>query len=559
MGQQLGRDYIRSYAYLIIVVLAIIQGVVITGTVDYSIRTESQLSSITVFLPILLAVFVPSVVSYLITNAKSAIFYLNIAITVGLTCWINYWHAQDLKNPADADPFLAFVTLVVLFFFMLPWMQMLQTTKTWKIDYGCLMGLYIKNTFLGVLASAIGGLLTLIVKLASFLFGIVNLNFLSELLDYELVYWVSFALGFNISLAILRTTLDVQLNNFASFISRFFLPLLNVVAVIFLGGFVISYFSDLPSAGLGSAVMLWFVILNLIFINCVYGDGSTQYQFRPGLNAFVLFSIILLNAFSVISLYGILIRINQYSWTVERLYAFTITLFLSVIVLAYSLAIIRKKTAWMSSLGSINKVGILSLITIILVINSPIANFKKITINSIVAGVENGKIKVNSSLAYDLKQLGTEGKQAFEQLNANPEYQKLFQISPYEEEQRKPLKEVLIQAENSPNLPDSWFNLGENLSSAWYCTSKYDPYPCVGFMADINQNGQNDVVMCYSYPASSTIDCNIWQQEEQSWELMDSQTQRFNTTEEKNRAWDNLLNGKYKLKPKEWFMLDASS
>lgn len=434
MGQQLERDYMRSYAYLIIVVLAILQGVVITGTTDYSIRSQSQLSSMTIFLPVLLAVFVPSVVSYLITNAKSAIFYLNIAITIGVTCWINYWHAQDLKNPADADPFFAFITLVVLFFFMLPWMQTLQTTKTWKIDYACLMGLYIKNTFLGILASAIGGLLTLIVKLASFLFGIVNLTFLSELLDNELVSWASFALGFNISLAVLRTMLDVQLNNFASFISRFFLPLLNVVAIIFLGGLVISYFSGLPSVGLGSGVMLCFIILNLIFINCVYGDGSTQYQFRSGLNAFVLFSIVLLNIFSVLSLYGILIRINQYSWTVERLYAFTIALFLSVIVFAYSLAIIRKKTAWMTSLGSINKVGILSLIAVILVINSPIADFKKITVNSIVAGVDNGKIKVNSSLAYDLKQLGTEGKQAFEMLNENPEYHKLFQISPYAEQ-----------------------------------------------------------------------------------------------------------------------------
>ncbi|MBC8654114.1 hypothetical protein GQR86_15160 [Providencia vermicola] len=74
MGQQLGRDDIRGYAYFIIVVLAIIQGVIIAATTDYSIRYDSQLSTTTVYLPVLLAIFVPSVISYLITNAKSAIF-----------------------------------------------------------------------------------------------------------------------------------------------------------------------------------------------------------------------------------------------------------------------------------------------------------------------------------------------------------------------------------------------------------------------------------------------------------------------------------------------------
>lgn len=552
MGQPLERDVVRGYSYLIIILLAIVQGIVIAATMSYSIRSDSQLDATTVYLPMLLAIFVPSVVSYLITNAKSVIFYLSIALTIALTCWINFWHSQDFKNAADANPIVAFITLTVLLFFMLPWMQLLHMTRSWRINYNCLMGLYIKNTFLGVLAAAIGGLLTLIVKLASFLFGIVNLHFLSDFLDNDVIYWVSFAIGFNISLAFLRASFDIQLSNFASFIARFFLPLLNVVAIIFLGGFVISSFSGLPSAGLGSAVMLWFIILNLIFINFVYGDGSTLYQFRKGLNAFVLINILLLNVFSGLSLYGILVRVNQYSWSVERLYAFTIALFLALVVFAYSLAIIRKKTTWMTSLGAINKIGILSLIAIILIINSPIANFKTITINSIVAGVNNGKIKVNSSLAYDLKQLGAEGKLAFEQLNSNPEYQRLFKISPYAEEPRKSLKEVLVQAKNSPTLPDSWFSLGDDLSSAWYCTSKHDPYSCLGFMADVNQDGQDEVVMCHSYSTSLAIECNIWRQTNQSWDVADTQTLAFDTVQKKDDAWDNLLNGKFTLAPKEW-------
>ncbi|MFV8208550.1 DUF4153 domain-containing protein, partial [Enterobacter cloacae complex sp.6701988] len=94
-------------------------------------------------------------------------------------------------------------------------------------------------------------------------------------------------------------------------------------------GLAISLFTGVhyTASELGSGTMLCFVILNVIFINALYGDGSTQFQFKAIINGFVLISIVLLNAFSALSLYGILVRVNQYSWSVSRLYAFAIALF----------------------------------------------------------------------------------------------------------------------------------------------------------------------------------------------------------------------------------------
>lgn len=99
-------------------------------------------------------------------------------------------------------------------------------------------------------------------------------------------------------------------------------------------------------------------------------------------------------------------RVNQYSWSVSRLYAFSIALFFTVIIFAYSFAIIRRRTLWAKSLGTINKVGIVGLMAAILMINSPIADFNRITANSILASIENGKIDVNPRLAFALKNSG---------------------------------------------------------------------------------------------------------------------------------------------------------
>ncbi len=104
------------------------------------------------------------------------------------------------------------------------------------------------------------------------------------------------------SLAFLRTALNVQLSNFVSFIARFFTAL-EYCCCYFLRRFrcFLLFRFDLCRLRLRSDAMV--LILNLIFINFVYGDGTTQYQFRAGLNGFVLISIILLNAFSVLSLW----------------------------------------------------------------------------------------------------------------------------------------------------------------------------------------------------------------------------------------------------------------
>lgn len=164
----------------------------------------------------------------------------------------------------------------------------------------------------------------------------------------------------------------------------------------------------------------------------------------------------------------------------------------------------------MISLGSINKVGLLGLIVIILLINSPIADFKRITLNSILISIENGKVKINSMLAYDLTDLGPNSQKALEKLKLNPEYKKAFEFNTYATDKpEKSLKKALILAKNSLPLPESWW-AKENKDSAWYCTARYDPYHCLGFVADINQDNQNDVVMCYSPAEDSNFECVIW-------------------------------------------------
>lgn len=545
---------LNKLAYFIVILLSVIQGIVITATLDYSI--EIPLSPTWAYLPMMLAIFVPSVISFLITNAKQAVFYLNIILTIVLVFWINTWQSLDIGISDNNDAFLSITTLTVLIFFILPWMQNRQATGNWKADYSCLVGHYFRNTLFGLFACAIGGLLALIVKQASFLFGIVNLSTLSQFLGHYIVLWVAFLVGFNTSLLFLRSKLVMQLNNIAKYFSQFFLPLLSLIAVIFLAGLVVSILTGVhyTASELGSGTMLCFVILNIIFINALYGDGKTQFQFKSIINGFVLISIVLLNAFSALSLYGIFVRVSQYSWSVSRLYAFTIALFLALIILAYSITIIVKRHRWAFSLGAINKVAILGLIATILVINSPIGDFQRIAVNSIMAAVEKGKIKINYDLSYDLEKLGVRGKEALTKLEQDPDTKAQLKVGAYSDAP-KPLKDVLIIAKDSQPLPQSWFDIEDEIRDAWNCTNYYSNYECLGFMTDANSDGTDDVVMCYSIPESLDYECTIWQFVDNTWKLVDTQREIFDDIAYKKAAWDKLLNNQFILKPKTWLQI----
>ena len=71
-------------------------------------------------------------------------------------------------------------------------------------------------------------------------------------------------------------------------------------------------------------------------------------------------------------------------------------------------------------------------------------------------------------------------------------------------------------------------------------------------MADVNSDGADEVVMCYSMPESLDYECTIWQAQANTWNLVDTQKQVFDDTADKKAAWDNLLNNQFKLQPKTW-------
>ena len=201
---------------------------------------------------------------------------------------------------------------------------------------------------------------------------------------------------------------------------------------------------------------------------------------------------------------------------------------------------------------------------IILVISSPLADFKQITANSILAGIEKGRIKVTSDIRYTLEGLGKRGEAVLAVLNENPEYSKALTYSSYDQDNRRTLREAMLTVAGSPPLPESWWEGKPDVTRAWFCTESSANGECLGFMADADGDGQDDALVCVSGYSDLSFYCQIWQQtmevtdgqpDKQVWEERDYQDIQYASEEEKQAAWAALKAGHYSLKPKVWMMV----
>ncbi|MBA5807208.1 DUF4153 domain-containing protein [Morganella morganii] len=551
------------FVYFIVIVVALLQGLTLNATSDYLIRSSWQLPGSLVWLPMLLAMFVPTVFSYLISRFSSAALWTGLVLTAALCVWMNYWYLSEATAGHTRELSSLIPLLVLLFWLILPWFQLWQSSGSRNPDYALLTEQYVRNTVLGALAGLIGLLVMGMLHLAVYLFRIVNLEFLSGWLDDSLYYWISFCLGFNVSLVFVRSVFSFSTGKIAGYVARVLLPLLTVIGVIAAGGLLLSVVTGVRVSGLGSFTMIWFVALNIILLNLVYGNECVP-RFRSWLSGLVLAGVLLLNVFSLSSVYGILVRVNQYSWSMDRLYGFSIALFLAVVVLAYSVALLWKRSGWAELLGPVNKAGLLTLMAVILVISSPLADFKQITANSILAGIEKGRIKVTSDIRYTLEGLGKRGEAVLTVLNDNPEYRKALTYSSYDQDNRRTLQEVLLTVPGSPELPESWWEGKPDVTRSWFCTETSANGECLGFMADADGDGQDEAVVCITGYSDTSLYCQIWQQTTEAaegepdklvWTESDYQDIQYASEADQQAAWAALKAGHYSLKPKKWMMV----
>jgi len=315
---------------------------------------------------------------------------------------------------------VAFIlTLLVATFKGLMYVQHLATGE--PLSYSMLFRLSWRN-FLTLALSLLFALCCWgVLMLWAGLFKAIDIDFFYDLFTEPWFYYPTLALANGFGVIIFRQQSDVidTITRIQQALMKFLLVFLVFVSILFLVTLPFTGLSPLWESG-GSMLILCMQAIMLFFINAVYQDDPESNPYPIMLHRFIYLGVALLPIYSVISAYGLSLRVDQYGWSLSRCWAFLLWALFALFSLGYLWGIVKLKDHWLRQLSWVNvRMGFLVLV-LMFVVNSPLLDFRKISVSSQLSRLDSGKISLSDlDYQYFRRDLVKPGYLALENLKKN--------------------------------------------------------------------------------------------------------------------------------------------
>jgi hypothetical protein len=256
------------------------------------------------------------------------------------------------------------------------------------------------------------------------LFAVIDIEFFSDLFIKPWFYYPTLNLAFGFGIMIFRDQTRVidSITSILQAMMKFLLVILALVSLLFLATLPVSGLSPLWKTGFGTSLILVLQALLLFFVNAVYQAEVQQRPYPLWLHRLIYLSLALLPVYSCIALYGLLLRIDQYGWSISRCWGLLVWLTLSLFAFGYLWGIVKKRDYWLEPLSRINLAMGWVLLALMLLVNSPLLDFRKITVQDQLARLADGRTKLSDfDFQYFRYDLAKPGYLALMQLKAEHE------------------------------------------------------------------------------------------------------------------------------------------
>lgn len=150
------------------------------------------------------------------------------------------------------------------------------------------------------------------------------------------------------------------------------------------------------ATGKGTSLLLGLLAVMLFFTNAVYQDGRGDRPYPRIIHRVLYATLLTTPIISAISFYGLYLRLEEYGWTVIRGWAFVVWLVLSIFSIGYVVGIVRKRDEWTEDLARVNTGMGLVVLALMLLLNSPIVDLRKISLNSQLGRLETGQVEIEN-------------------------------------------------------------------------------------------------------------------------------------------------------------------
>lgn len=356
-----------------------------------------------VFIPLMMVMaFVPVIfISSLGHLSKRVIFrwLFSVSLIIVVLAIYDIWRVGyvEYANNADAQlypsPMLVFFTVMGLFIahalifsaasdFRLIARYVTYFEVAWKLGIQlCFAGLFI-------------GILWAVLFLGAGLFALVKIDFLGKLLEQP---WFSipvttFAFSFALHITDVKPGIVRGIRTLLLVLMSWLLPVVTLMVT----GFIVS----LPFTGLeplwatrnATAVLLGASAVLIVLINTAFQNGEVSTQLSRVLRVSARLAALLLAPLIVIAMYSLGLRVVQYGWTTDRMIAASCLLVGMCYAAGYAWAA-SEKQVWLNRIAPTNIVAAMLVLSVLLALFTPLADPARISVNSQVSRLLDGKIR----------------------------------------------------------------------------------------------------------------------------------------------------------------------
>lgn len=276
------------------------------------------------------------------------------------------------------------------------------------------------NAVLWCLSWAFVGVTMLLSFLLAALFQLIGIEFLKELLEQEWFWRGLVGLAFGLGLALLRehSRIVSLLQNVAMLVLGVLAPVLAIGLGLFLLFLPVTGLQPLWDATKSTTpILLGCVLGSLLLVNAVIGNGADDAPRNRVLRWAAMILAIVIFPLAGIAATATGLRIGQYGFTPERLWALIFVVLASVVAVAYLASIIRGRWGWAEKVRPANLNLAILTCGVALLLATPILSFNAISTRDQVGRLESGRVTPEKfdwrALAFDF---GEPGRRELERL-----------------------------------------------------------------------------------------------------------------------------------------------
>ncbi|MDR1873733.1 MAG: DUF4153 domain-containing protein [Synergistaceae bacterium] len=266
-------------------------------------------------------------------------------------------------------------------FLFLPFFQCRIATWSWHVPYSEIFFQLCRNIFLLFQAAIVTVVFWSLLLTASLLFDIIGLDQVPKVVFNPIVAFplTSVTIAFSITLALKHPGID-SLGRWILSILAWLLPPFSILSAVFVVSLPFSGLKALLDTGQASTLMLMLQLATILLANAAWLDGTRSPFPSRAIELVATLSILCLPIYTALCLYSLGLRIQQYSWSVDRIHAAFFVVMAGIWGLGYAGIVALRQ--WPSALGRINTAAALIFAAAVIAMNSPILDPYRLSANS---------------------------------------------------------------------------------------------------------------------------------------------------------------------------------